>query len=1020
MDMANIFKEPPKSSRPIPFWFWNETREDKFNAELIKKQIDEFHEKGLGGFIIFNKPTDEVAEQFGYTAEEYLSDKWFNACRIAIERGSSLGMEVWINDGFDFPPGDLGGKMEKILPQAYQRELIFSKTDKLPSDIKNTLSIIVNPPNNSGFENTIDITDGKTLLDDSIKYDFLITKVEKPARPQGHLHRFPDFLDPQVNAVFIRETYEKYKSQLGDLFGSKLTGFFADCDARRASYYPWARDFDSRFEERFGYSIKKHLPALWIDFGQTSKKIKYDYYSFISQLYSSWFKNCYKWCKDNNLKYMYHTSDTGPFSVNPDSNAYCSRSSSFIEGAFSEVNCHGDYIGTDHELMALNGGLHFDPIFKGKKTNWYPDPIIWGLSDSHNNYERLLSENKTYGDVRAKLASSNAHCKGKAGAMCEAYAATNWSATLEDLKWITDWQASQGITKFVPHAFFYSIEGYRKNFAPPNHYKQNHLWNNYKYFTDYIARVCSTLSTGRHVADIAVIDPLESLWKDKNYNSVIFFDLLDILNHSSWDYDVISEEDLKNSTISKKSLNLLDEKYKVIILAGLTDISEITTRKLKDFVSGGGSVIALSCNLDIAGAIKIEHESFDNHFIVTKTPIIDEIRKIVDPDIVFFDKNHEIINCIHFTHRTTQQQDIYFIANLEGEKICNITASLLKTEFEPMIWNPTTGEISKARAKNLNTRTEISIELPFKSSVFIVIPKVTGSILEKEISPSVFMKIRDVFNIISLGDWQVLPLQDNILPVSIWKDANTHKICPAEQSNNIKDLYFEFNAQPCNCQILIPDFLETENICINSNKLNTTFSTSKIIFDAKYLAYNVSAFIKNGKNQILLSAGKFSNLEKMEYRPVYLCGNFKIDITASQLNLTNYRRWYHFKSCIADDTTITIYGDDKKLCLGDWSKQGYPFYSSKVKYTTSFNLKQPQNVVLSVGKLYGCATVEVNGHHTGAINWPPYELDITNRIKSGDNTLAITVENTNANILEEYPEKSGIENIKLLLIRNGK
>ena len=255
------------------------------------------------------------------------------------------------------------------------------------------------------------------------------------------------------------------------------------------------------------------------------------------------------------------------------------------------------------------------------------------------------------------------------------------------------------------------------------------------------------------------------------------------------------------------------------------------------------------------------------------------------------------------------------------------------------------------------------------------------------------------------------------MPISVWKDVNTHKICPAGQSNNSKDLYFEFNAEPCNCQLLIPDFLEQENIYINNNKLDVPVSASKIIFDARYLAYDVSVFVKNGRNQIMLSADKF-NLEKMEYRPAYLCGNFKIDITAAQLNFTEYRRWYQFRSCIADDTKIMIYRDNKKLGLGDWSKQGYPFYSGKVRYTTRFNLKQHQNIILSIGKLCGCATVAVNGCHAGAINWPPYELNITDKIKSGDNTLAITVENTDANLLEEYPEKSGIENIKLLFIGN--
>ncbi len=44
--------------------------------------------------------------------------------------------------------------------------------------------------------------------------------------------------------------------------------------------------------------------------------------------------------------------------------------------------------------------------------------------------------------------------------------------------------------------------------------------------------------------------------ENKNYDPVVFFDLLDILNHSPWDYDVISENDLENSTISGGSLNL--------------------------------------------------------------------------------------------------------------------------------------------------------------------------------------------------------------------------------------------------------------------------------------------------------------------------------------------------------------------------------------------------------------------------------------------------------------------------------
>jgi len=705
---------------------------------------------------------------------------------------------------------------------------------------------------------------------------------------------------------------------------------------------------------------------------------------------------------------MYHTSDTGPFSFNPSSDAYCMRSSYFIEGAFSQVNSQGDYVGTDHELMALNAGLHFDPVFKGKKTNWNPDHLIWGVSESRNNHERLLTQNKTYGDVRAKFASSNAHCKHKEGTMCEAYAATNWSATLEDLKWITDWQASQGITKFVPHAFFYSIEGYRKEFAPPNHYKQNHLWSNYRYFTNYIAKVCAMLSVGSHVGNIAVIEPVESLWKDKKYNPIIFFDLLDILNHSSWDYDVVSVLLVMNMTISNKCMNLLNEEYKLIILAGLTHISELTANKLKDFIHNGGSVFELECDLGIEGALKVKHESYDNNFITTEVPIYHEIKKNLEPDLIFYDKTN-VINSVHFTHRTTLQYELYFVANLEGENLSDVTVSLKKSDFEPFIYNPTTCQAFKGKIIHRGDRTEIAIYLPFKSSLFIVVPKLSID----EISPFVFTESPEYPEIISLDNWQVLPMQENIMPISLWKDLKTNQICPAGQSNESTNFYFEFDAKPCHCKLLIPDFLENDSICINNNKLQVT--ARETVFDANYLTYDISAFIRKGKNLIVLSISKLSNQEKMEYCPIYLSGDFKVSITANQLDFTNYREWYHFKSCIANDTKVAIFKDNKKLHLGDWAKQGYPFYSGKVQYIAAFNLKQHHNVILSIDKLYGSATVEVNSHHVGTINWPPYELDITKCVKSGSNLLIITVENTNANILEEYPEKSGIANIRLFL-----
>ena len=46
--LHQTFADPPREFGVLPFWFWNDDLEE---TELVR-QIQEFHAKGFGGFLI--------------------------------------------------------------------------------------------------------------------------------------------------------------------------------------------------------------------------------------------------------------------------------------------------------------------------------------------------------------------------------------------------------------------------------------------------------------------------------------------------------------------------------------------------------------------------------------------------------------------------------------------------------------------------------------------------------------------------------------------------------------------------------------------------------------------------------------------------------------------------------------------------------------------------------------------------------------------------------------------------------
>jgi hypothetical protein len=98
--------------------------------------------------------------------------------------------------------------------------------------------------------------------------------------------------------------------------------------------------------------------------------------------------------------------------------------------------------------------------------------------------------------------------------------------------------------------------------------------------------------------------------------------------------------------------------------------------------------------------------------------------------------------------------------------------------------------------------------------------------------------------------------------------------------------------------------------------------------------------------------------------------------------------------------------------LVDLSKQSdeeLKYFAGTAVYDKRFKWKMQNakcRMVLDLGTVYDMATVEINGTEVGVLWFPPFQIDITDYVKAGTNTLKISVANTWANRLigdEQYP-----------------
>ncbi|MDD6994551.1 MAG: glycosyl hydrolase [Candidatus Borkfalkiaceae bacterium] len=379
----------------------------------------------------------------------YLGEKWFSCVSAVLRRAAELNMQAWIYDEENFPSGYGGGRVLEKYPYAYGKHLkirIGGISDENADVTEKNLTAI----NEYG---------GK-------KYAFTCCKtLWRPAYADTY---YIDVIGKDAGAHFTECVHEEYYRRFGNYFGNVIRGFFTDepgfynnihytARTNDDDTVVWTDDFAEEFYSRRGYDILPCLCHVFRNLDETSAAIRKDFFDTAGELYRERFLlPIKKYCNDRGVKLIGHLHMEDYFHF--------------------QIGTQGDFF---RALSCLD---------------------FAGLDRIDKNFDKITE----------KVVSSAAHTSGVNAVASESFACSGWELDFTQMRSIADRQFVRGVNFLVPHAFYYSIEDFRKWEAAPSQFIQNPYWKYYGEFARYIQNVCAALQTGKPYAQILVYYPRDT------------------------------------------------------------------------------------------------------------------------------------------------------------------------------------------------------------------------------------------------------------------------------------------------------------------------------------------------------------------------------------------------------------------------------------------------------------------------------------------------------------------------------
>lgn len=556
-----VFLNPPSDYRGTPFWSWN----TMMTKEIIEKQIREFKRMGMGGF--------HAHVRVGLK-NQYLCDEFMSLIAFANEKAKENGMLCWLYDEDRYSSGIAGGKVtqtvfyrarwlklstredENMLPSYEEFRKKEQQNEKVPGCYLCSYDIVIR---DRYLEKASVI--GKDAEAEGTKWHLYLELAKET--PWCNNQTYVDTMKKEAVASFIDITHERYAGTVGNDFGASVPAIFTDephinglrlpgkADGHDDILLAYTEALPDAYGTAAGKTFFEAVPYIvWNGRGEDALMFRYHYYHTLSLMFSgAYCGQIGKWCENHNLLSTGHL--LGEDSV---------RGSASIVG---------------------------DPML------CYRAFQLPGIDN--------LCDNRDFS--AAKTASSIARQYGKPGVLSEMYGVTQWDFDFKGYKTAGDWQAALGITVRVPHLAWASMNGEAKRDYPAAIGWQSPWYKDFFYIENHFARVNYCLTRGKALTHAAILHTCESFWlmngpadqsgDIKKQMEDEFQDISLWLLTGGIDFDYLAESSIAedHTGAEGKCFRCGNTEYGVIIVPSCVTLRETTVTKLNKFAACGGTVI---------------------------------------------------------------------------------------------------------------------------------------------------------------------------------------------------------------------------------------------------------------------------------------------------------------------------------------------------------------------------------------------------------------------------------------------
>ncbi len=761
------FNEPPGEARLRCYWWWLNSMATK---ESITCDLEEMKDKGYGGASLVDAGSSnyQVARKTS-AGPVFMSPEWMELYQHAVKEADRIGIELSVNTQSGWNPG-----APSITPEMALKKIVWTEVDvsggkmisiELPEPENNLLyqDILVQaipklegvPVQNEAIENwkkksfnekigwkgvyplyelrhdydgdgkrmavkkneIVDLTsnykNGKLEWNAPvgdwtiIRYGYTCTGARTSTSSDGWEGLSVDHLSPEAFELFSKTVITPLIKAAQEV-GTSVK--YLQTDSWEMDLVSWTKNFPAEFKKYRGYDIQKYMPALAgriVENRNETNRFLHDFRKTIGDCVA-----------DNHYKLFYNLAHQYGLGIHPES-----------------------------------GGPHSAPVdaLRVMGISDFPQGEFWAMANTH----RIKDDER----LSVRQSACVAHTNGKRFVAAEGPTSIGpqWERSPMDLKGNIDRVFCSGVNRIVWHTFTSSP----KEFGLPGneYFAGTHLnpnvtwWEQSKDFISYLDRNMYMLQQGLFVADVLYY------YGDDVPNFVFLKEDLPELD-LSYDWDKCSKDViLKCVSFEGEKIVLPDGmSYRVMMIPNEKAIDLEVLRKLEQLVKQGMTLIG-SRPAEATGLTgfpqsdqelkEITSRMWGNY---TDTTIVEnqygkgrvvwgkEVNQVlaemkVHSDFQFKGTHPE--TDLDYIHRTTNDQEIYFVSNRFAQMKFNdfeyryietlpdrweqVECSFRVTGKIPEFWNPITGERKEILTYiEQNGRTIIPLLFEPEGSKYIV------------------------------------------------------------------------------------------------------------------------------------------------------------------------------------------------------------------------------------------------------------------------------------------------------------